>query len=247
MSFLLICFFKPRFYFSSTARSDTSMAPPPSAGASRFTSPATAEKAKQNERSSHNGSTPRRRLVPVFGARRAEVRSAHTETSQSNQIRVSLRGETFDGGMLWPFERTKELQRTDGWTDGGEGNACLVFSTTRGIKRVTKTLLCPCGKTTPMLLFFFLKGMGLQKHLLRLAKASGSKSKHVASAPMLTVLAQHLLLVASVFKYFKNWYWSNAFANLPALVCVVLINVLIPNLGDVMHFNLNTFYFKCIF
>lgn len=56
--------------------------------------------------------------MPVFGARRAEVPSARTETSRSNQIRVSLRGGTFDGGMLWPFERTKELQRTDGRWEG---------------------------------------------------------------------------------------------------------------------------------
>lgn len=30
-------------------------------------------------------------------------------------------------------------------------------------------------------------------------------------------------------------------------VFIVLINVLIPNLGDVMHFNLNIIYFKFIF
>lgn len=76
-----------------------------------------------------------------------------------------------------------------------------------------------------------------------MAKASGSKSKHVDSAPMLTVLAQHLLLVASVFKYFKNWYLEKCIAKLPLLVFVfiVLINVFIQNLGDVMHFNLNIF------
>lgn len=101
-----------------------------------------------------------------------------------------------------------------------------------------------------LLLLFFSKGDGPSKNTCcDWPKLLGQKSKHVASAPMLTVLAQHLLLVASVFKYFKNWYRSNAFANLPVLVfvCIALINVLIPNLGDVMHFNLNFFYFKFIF
>lgn len=44
--------------------------------------------------------------------------------AQSNQIRVSLSGETFDGGMLWPFEITKEASEA-GRTGGGQGKTCV--------------------------------------------------------------------------------------------------------------------------
>lgn len=115
--------------------------------------------------------------MPVFGARRAEVRSAHTETSRSNQIRVSLRGETFDGGMLWPFERTKELQRTD----GGEGNAC-VWSLVRlaGSNALRKRCCVHVGKQ-PLcccfFCFFFSKGDGPSKTLAVIGRSFWVKIK----------------------------------------------------------------------
>lgn len=58
-------------------------------------------------------------------------------------------------------------------------------------------------ETAPCSIFFSLlkteKNKSLKNHLLWLAEASASQSEHVASLLVLTVLAQHFLLVTGVF------------------------------------------------
>lgn len=176
---------KPRLHFSSTTRSDTSMALLQSAGASGFTS--LRQQTKPNRMkgqvitAARRGAAWRPSLVPGV------LRSApHAQKRVSKYAFASAAGPLME-------ECFGPLKEPGASEDGREGKkcVCLVTSATRGMKHknvVWLLWLCPCGK---------------QPHIHRkglwLAKASGSRSKHVASGLVLTVLAQHFLLVTGVF------------------------------------------------
>lgn len=122
MSFLLICFFKPRFFFSSTARSDTSMAPPQSAGASRFTSPRQQRKPNRMKgqviAAARRGAAWCQSLVPGV------LRSA-PHTQKQVQVTKCASASVARPLMEERFGRLKEPRSFRGRTDGGEGNACV--------------------------------------------------------------------------------------------------------------------------
>lgn len=149
MSFLLIYFFKPRFYFSSTARSDTSMALPQSAVASRFTS--LRQQRKPNRMKGQVITAARRGAAWCQSLVPGVLRSPpHAQ----KQVEVTKYASASVAGPLMEecFGRLKEPRSFRGRMDGGRECMCLVFSATRG--NVTKTLLCPCGKQ-PLCCFFF--------------------------------------------------------------------------------------------
>lgn len=155
MSFLLIYFFKPRFYFFSTACSDTSMALPQSAVASRFTSLRQQRKPNRMKgqviTAARRGAAWCQSLVP--GVLRSAPR-AQKQVEVTKYASASVAGPLMEGC----FGCLKEPRSFRGRMDGGEGNACV--KSTGGMKRVTKTLLCPCGKQ-PLccfFCFFFKKG-----------------------------------------------------------------------------------------